>query len=85
MFCFVLVFLSNFAVNQNKPPDWQDFIGIITLLVINSTISFIEENNAGNAAAALMARLAPKAKVLSFAPPTTLYMLLQYAYMSVFS
>ena len=49
---------------QGKPPDWQDFVGIITLLVINSTISFIEENNAGNAAAALMARLAPKAKVL---------------------
>lgn len=48
---------------QGKPPDWQDFVGIITLLVINSTISFIEENNAGNAAAALMARLAPKAKV----------------------
>ncbi|XP_048136526.1 ATPase 11, plasma membrane-type-like isoform X2 [Rhodamnia argentea] len=47
-----------------KPPDWQDFIGIITLLFMNSTISFIEENNAGNAAAALMARLAPKAKVL---------------------
>jgi magnesium-transporting ATPase (P-type) len=38
-------------------------VGIITLLFINSTISFIEENNAGNAAAALMARLAPKAKV----------------------
>lgn len=50
---------------QGKPPDWQDFVGIITLLVINSTISFIEENNAGNAAAALMARLAPKAKVLN--------------------
>lgn len=48
---------------QGKPPDWQDFVGIITLLIINSTISFIEENNAGNAAAALMARLAPKAKV----------------------
>lgn len=48
---------------QGKPPDWQDFVGIITLLFINSTISFIEENNAGNAAAALMARLAPKAKV----------------------
>ncbi|XP_061362901.1 plasma membrane ATPase 1-like isoform X1 [Gastrolobium bilobum] len=44
--------------------DYQDFAGIIILLVINSTISFIEENNAGNAAAALMARLAPKAKVL---------------------
>ncbi|NP_001105360.1 membrane H(+)-ATPase 1 [Zea mays] len=52
------------ANGGNKPPDWQDFVGIITLLIINSTISFIEENNAGNAAAALMARLAPKAKVL---------------------
>lgn len=39
-------------------------MGIIFLLLINSTISFIEENNAGSAAAALMARLALKAKVL---------------------
>ncbi|KAI3967558.1 hypothetical protein MKW92_009258, partial [Papaver armeniacum] len=45
-------------------PDWQDFVGIVCLLIINSTISFIAENNAGNAAAALMARLAPKSKVL---------------------
>ncbi|KAG6401718.1 hypothetical protein SASPL_138582 [Salvia splendens] len=52
------------ANGGGKPPDWQDFVGIITLLVMNSTISFLEENNAGNAAAALMARLAPKAKVL---------------------
>ncbi|KAL9270852.1 ATPase 11, plasma membrane-type-like protein [Drosera capensis] len=52
------------ANGGNKPPDWQDFVGIIVLLVMNSTISFFEENNAGNAAAALMARLAPKAKVL---------------------
>ncbi|KAL3834988.1 hypothetical protein ACJIZ3_009724 [Penstemon smallii] len=44
--------------------DYSDFFGILALLVVNSTISFIEENNAGNAAAALMARLAPKAKVL---------------------
>lgn len=50
---------------QGRPPDWQDFVGIVTLLVVNSTVSFIEENNAGNAAAALMARLAPKAKVRS--------------------
>ncbi|VFR00885.1 unnamed protein product [Cuscuta campestris] len=49
---------------DGRPPDWQDFVGIICLLVINSTISFIEENNAGNAAAALMAGLAPKTKVL---------------------
>jgi magnesium-transporting ATPase (P-type) len=48
---------------QGKGTDYHDFIGILTLLIINSTISFIEENNAGNAAAALMARLAPKAKV----------------------
>nr|GMC96674.1 plasma membrane ATPase 4 [Ipomoea batatas] len=47
---------------DGKPPDWQDFVGIVCLLVINSTISFIEENNAGNAAAALMAGLAPKTK-----------------------
>ncbi|CAI9098957.1 OLC1v1035696C2 [Oldenlandia corymbosa var. corymbosa] len=52
------------ANGGGKPPDWQDFVGIIALLIINSTISFIEENNAGNAAAALMAGLAPKTKVL---------------------
>ncbi|KAI4335401.1 hypothetical protein L6164_014046 [Bauhinia variegata] len=52
------------ANGGGKPPDWQDFVGIICLLFINSTISFIEENNAGNAAAALMAGLAPKTKVL---------------------
>uniref|UniRef100_A0A0A0LUF4 Cation-transporting P-type ATPase N-terminal domain-containing protein n=1 Tax=Cucumis sativus TaxID=3659 RepID=A0A0A0LUF4_CUCSA len=50
------------ANGGGKPPDWQDFVGIIALLLINSTISFIEENNAGNAAAALMASLAPQAK-----------------------
>ncbi|XP_010111939.2 plasma membrane ATPase 4 [Morus notabilis] len=52
------------ANGDGRPPDWQDFVGIIVLLLINSTISFIEENNAGNAAAALMAGLAPKTKVL---------------------
>ncbi|KAJ4848688.1 ATPase 9, plasma membrane-type [Turnera subulata] len=51
------------ANGGGEPPDWQDFVGIVVLLVINSTISFIEENNAGNAAAALMAGLAPKTKV----------------------
>lgn len=58
-----LYLIMSYFFFQGKPPDWQDFVGIIVLLVINSTISFIEENNAGNAAAALMARLAPKAKV----------------------
>lgn len=51
------------ANGGGRPPDWQDFVGIVVLLLINSTISFIEENNAGNAAAALMAGLAPKTKV----------------------
>ncbi|WOK93284.1 ATPase 10, plasma membrane-type-like [Canna indica] len=52
------------ANGGGQGPDWQDFVGIVCLLILNSTISFIEENNAGNAAAALMARLAPKCKVL---------------------
>ncbi|KAI8544783.1 hypothetical protein RHMOL_Rhmol08G0321700 [Rhododendron molle] len=50
------------ANGGGQGPDWQDFIGIVCLLLINSTISFIEENNAGIAAASLMARLAPKTK-----------------------
>ncbi|CAL5359318.1 unnamed protein product [Camellia sinensis] len=52
------------AHGGHKGTDYHDFFGILILLIINSTISFIEENNAGNAAIALMARLAPKAKVL---------------------
>ncbi|OEL30304.1 ATPase 10, plasma membrane-type [Dichanthelium oligosanthes] len=52
------------ANGGSQGPDWEDFLGIVCLLVINSIISFIEENNAGNAAAALMARLAPKTNVL---------------------
>ncbi|KAK9757148.1 hypothetical protein RND81_01G143700 [Saponaria officinalis] len=52
------------ANGGSQGTDWQDFAGIICLLIINSSISFLEENNAGNAAAALMARLAPKTKVL---------------------
>ena len=35
------------ANGGGRPPDWQDFVGIIVLLLVNSTISFIEENNAG--------------------------------------
>lgn len=56
----VAIALSN---GGGKPPDWQDFVGIVLLLLINSTIGFIEERNAGNAVKALMDSLAPKAKV----------------------
>lgn len=46
-----------------KAPDWEDFLGIILLLLINSIIGFIEQRNAGNAVKALMKSLAPEAKV----------------------
>ncbi|XP_010459300.1 PREDICTED: ATPase 10, plasma membrane-type isoform X2 [Camelina sativa] len=52
------------ANSERLGPDWEDFVGIVCLLLINATISFFEENNAGNAAAALMARLALKTRVL---------------------
>jgi H+-transporting ATPase len=55
----VAIALSN---GQNRPPDWQDFVGIVLLLFINSGIGFYEERNAGNAVKALMDSLAPKAK-----------------------
>ncbi|KAL8171611.1 hypothetical protein V2J09_023415 [Rumex salicifolius] len=61
---FAAIMAIGLANGGGKGPDWQDFVGIVALLFINSTISFWEENNAGNAAAALMAGLAPKTKVL---------------------
>lgn len=65
LFFVIEIYFFLITAMQGKPPDWQDFIGIVVLLLINSTISFIEENNAGNAAAALMAGLAPKTKVVA--------------------
>jgi len=56
----VAIVLSN---GNNQPPDWEDFIGIVLLLFVNSAIGFYEERNAGNAVKALMDSLAPKAKV----------------------
>lgn len=52
-----------FSNGQGEPPDWQDFVGIMLLLLVNSTIGFVEERNAGNAVKALMESLAPKARV----------------------
>ena len=56
----VAIVLSN---GDHRPPDWEDFVGIICLLFVNSGIGFYEEHNAGNAVKALMDSLAPKAKV----------------------
>ncbi|CAF1639728.1 unnamed protein product, partial [Adineta ricciae] len=44
-----------------EPPDWEDFLGIILLLLANSIIGFIEQSKAGNAVKALMEALAPEA------------------------
>ncbi|KAF8631761.1 hypothetical protein AX15_002200 [Amanita polypyramis BW_CC] len=56
----VAIVLSN---GDHRPPDWQDFVGIVCLLFVNSGIGFYEEHNAGNAVKALMDSLAPKARV----------------------
>ena len=56
----VAIALSN---GEGRAPDWEDFVGIVLLLFINSAIGFYEERNAGNAVKALMDSLAPKAMV----------------------
>lgn len=56
----VAIALSN---GGGRPPDWEDFVGIVLLLFANSAIGFYEERNAGNAVKALMDSLAPRAKV----------------------
>ncbi|KIY66658.1 plasma membrane H+-transporting ATPase [Cylindrobasidium torrendii FP15055 ss-10] len=60
MAALVAIALSN---GEGRAPDWQDFVGIVALLFINSAIGFYEERNAGNAVKALMDSLAPKARV----------------------
>eukprot|EP00884_Botryococcus_braunii_P014010 jgi/Botrbrau1/2260/Bobra.101_2s0084.1 len=44
--------------------DYADFALIMALLILNATISFVEESSADKAIKALTAALAPKAKVL---------------------
>jgi H+-transporting ATPase len=56
----VAIIVSN---GGGEPPDWEDFLGILMLLLANSIIGFIEQRNAGNAVKALMDSLAPEAKV----------------------
>ncbi|KAI1318967.1 plasma membrane H+-ATPase [Mortierella claussenii] len=56
----VAIVLSN---GGGEAPDWPDFVGIVLLLLANATIGYIEERQAGNAVKALMASLAPQAKI----------------------
>lgn len=44
--------------------DYADFALIVGLLILNATISYVEESNADKAIKALTAALAPKAKAL---------------------
>jgi len=60
----ILAIALNSGDGRGRHPDWQDFFGIICLLLINSTVSYIEEHNAEKAAAGLMQALSLKAKVL---------------------
>ena len=46
-----------------QDPDWEDFLGIILLLVVNATIGYYEESTAGAAVSALMDKLARLYKV----------------------
>jgi len=47
------------AINQ----DWEDFVVLMILQVVNGTVGFIEERNAGNAIAALKNSLRPSCRV----------------------
>jgi hypothetical protein len=73
-FCFVCVFSCLFHfwlwlqfcakyISRASHQIGRIFLGILFLLIVNSTLRFIEENNASNAVAALMAHRAPKTKV----------------------
>ncbi|CBI24684.3 unnamed protein product, partial [Vitis vinifera] len=54
---------------RKKPHDWQDFVGIITLLFKNSTGSFIKENNVGEGCWVLMALCTYSAQTLWWVNP----------------
>lgn len=42
---------------------WEDFIVLMILQLANATVGFVEEHNAGNAVAALKAKLTPTCHV----------------------
>ena len=52
--------------------DYADFALIVALLLVNATISYVEEANADKAIKALTSALAPKAKVIRDGEPKTI-------------
>jgi hypothetical protein len=55
------VFIWNVLVGYAT--NLEDFLGSLILLLVNSTISFLEENNVANVATTFMAHLTHKTKV----------------------
>jgi H+-transporting ATPase len=62
MECAALVAIA-VANGEKRPPDWEDFVGIVFLLMLNATVGYFEEAKAGDAVDALMASLSPTAHV----------------------
>jgi H+-transporting ATPase len=62
MECAALVAIV-LANGEHREPDWQDFVGIVFLLLLNATVGYVEEAKAGDAVDALMASLSPTAHV----------------------
>lgn len=52
--------------------DWVDGALVLSLLLINGVVSYIEESSADNAIRALASALAPKAKVIRDGKPRTM-------------
>ena len=42
---------------------WEDFVVLMILQIVNATVGFVEERNAGNAIKALKAKLTPECQV----------------------
>jgi H+-transporting ATPase len=53
---------SSLCQTTNEPPDWEDFVGIMCLLLLNSSIGYYEEEQAGAAVDKLMDQLAREYK-----------------------
>ncbi|EOA16035.1 hypothetical protein CARUB_v10004164mg, partial [Capsella rubella] len=52
------------AINDGGSSGWQIFVGVVCLLLFNTILFYLEQDNAEHVTSALMARLSPKTKVL---------------------
>ena len=60
---WIAMILELVQAAQGATDHWTDFGVLLVLQVLNGTVAFFEEQNAGNAIAALKESLAPKAHV----------------------